>query len=493
MKALAGIAIVAAHLAGFAWLADRSRGRELAISAPGPVVASAPDGPGLVHRRWAEHYRGGFTRSVGATQLAGPFQDPAAPACSGRVVVGQRMLDQLAAVMRREIHRQLVGTSVFPVGDYKRVKALSLRWVTGAARVTATIAFARVDVPVTVTLTPRRKGDTLSFAIAAEADLDFDNRVLQWVSDKVGADKLATRVAREQVARSGFAGPRSALEESAEVIDDVLVTTLAPPPPFELSHGQTLQFVYCDGPIEIVDGSHAALPFAVRIATLAGSPDVLPPRFATGSRVTPTADTLLAIDLDVDALNALLYELWRTGWLDARLAEVGLDRRFNTDPIVTEYLSLRISPPRLALPPVVSPAGDAGWQLAADARVAIADGTRTTTGRVFGALAFRFAGAPSTELSPRVDLGALELSCERDATTLVPCYGDLVATMRDRGDEFQGALTEAFAALLADIFVGRHVGAAGVPAEIVIENARPSLVRGGTLHLELAAKLAPVP
>jgi hypothetical protein len=474
MKALAGIAIVAAHLAGFARLAERSRGRELAITAPALTVATSPGGPGLVYRRTTEHYRGGFTRSVGATQLAGPFQDPAAPACSGRVVVGQRMLDQLTGVMRREIHRQLVGTSVFPVGDYKRVKQLSLRWVTGAARVTATIEFARVDVPVTVTLTPRRKAGALAFAIAAEADLDFDNRVLQWVSDKVGADKLATRIARQQV-------------------DDVLVTTLAPPPPFELSHGQTLQFVYCDGPIEIVEGSHAALPFSVQLGTLAAAPEILPPRFATGSRVAPTADTLLAIDLDADALNALLYELWRTGWLDARLAEVGLDRQFNADPIVTEYLSLRISPVRLALPPVVSPT-DRGWQLAADARVAIADGgSSTTVGRVFGALDFRFATTPSTELPLHVELGALELSCERDATTLVPCYGDLVATMRDRGGEFQGALTEAFAALLANIFAGRHVRAAGVPAEIVIDGAVPSLAAGGTLHLELAAKLAPVP
>jgi len=501
MRALAGILIALAHLAGFVWLAEHSRGEELSVPAPAASTASG-DGPGLVHRRWSTSYRGGYTRTVGATQLVGPFQDPDRPACSGRVVIGQRLLDDggtgptsIAGVMRHMIDRELRGQSIFPVGDYKRVRQLSLAWVKdeptlrerrmlgkagapdGFVRAKAAVAFERVDVPVIVLLVPERTAEALSFRIVAEADLDFDNRVIQWVSDKVGADEVATKIARQQ-------------------IDDVLVTTFAPPPPFELSEGQTLQFVYCDAPIEIVDGTFGALPFGVAFRRVASAPDVLPPRFATGSRPAPSAATMLAIDLDVDALDAMLYELWRTGWLDKRLAEVGLDRRFNTDPIVTEYLSIRLSPLRLALPPVISPGSD-GLRLAADARVPIDDGARSTVGRVYGALDFRFAApasTPSMDLPTQVSIGALELSCERDPSTLVPCYGDLVAALRERGHEFHGALTEAFATLLSDIFVDRRIGADGLPADIVIERAVPSLAAGGTLHLELSSKLvAPLP
>jgi hypothetical protein len=464
MKVVAGLVIVAVHVAGFAWLAGHSRGHELAIDAP-PLIAET-GGPGLVHRTWSESFRGGHTRTVSTTQLAGPFQDPAAPACSGRIVVGQALLDQIRDVMATQIDRELRGMSVFPAGGYRRVVALALRWAKDHVLVQATLQFDRVDVPVTVKLYPERTGNSLTFRIAARAHLELGNRVLQWVSDKVHADAIATRIAREE-------------------IDDVLVTTFAPPPPFQLADGQTLQFTYCDGPVEIVENQYGALPFAVVIGRVG---DVLPPRFATGSRPTPGAGTTLALDLDVDALDALLFELWRTGWLDKRLAEVGLDRRFNTDPTVTRYLSVRISALRLALPPVIAPDG-AALSLAADARVAIADGAFTTVGRVYGTLAMRF-GTTLDQLA--VDVGALDLTCER-GTQLVPCYGDLVAALRDRGNEFHGALTDAFARLISDIFAERSIGTAGLPAEIVIERAVPSLAAGGTLHLDLTAKVAPRP
>ncbi len=473
VKVFVGILIVVAHLLGFAWLANRSRGSELMIPAP-PLVSTDAGGPGLVHRTWSTSYRGGYTRSVGATQLVGPFQDPARPACSGRVVVGQKMLDAIAEVMKAETDKELRGLSVFPIGDYQKIRTLTLAWAKDHVLVHATVVFKRANVPVTVKLFPERKGDSLKFRVVAKADLDFDNRAINWISDKVGADSLATRITREQ-------------------IDDVLVTTFAPPPPFELSEGQTLTFVYCDGPIEIVENRYGALPFAIALTRMPGAPQVLPPRFAVGSRPAPGPDTTLAIDLDVDALDALLYELWRTGWLDKRLAEVGLDRRFNSDPIVTEYLSIRISPLRLALPPVISPGPNGTLQLAADARVAISDGTRTTIGRVYGALDFSILPVAGTELPLSVDLGALELSCERTPETLVPCYGDLVAAVRDRGSEFHGALTEAFSGLLIDIFVDRSLGTEGLPAEIVISRVVPSLASGGTLHLDLTAILAPLP
>jgi hypothetical protein len=517
-----GAAIVAAHAAGFVALAARSGGTDLAIEVASPVASPTPTldgtvplaiadrvvrrddprGPGLYRRRWGVTYRGGFTREVGATQLVGPFQDPAHPECSGRVVVGQRLLDDghagagtIAGAMTALIDRELRGEKIFPIGSYRRVDRLSLRWarvemhpadltLIGAAphgyvRVTATVVFDRVEVPILVALVPERDGAVVHFRIAARAELAFDNRVFQWLSDKLGADKLATRLARRQ-------------------IDDVLVTTLAPPPPFELPGGQHLQFTYCDGPIEITDGAWGAIPFGVAIGRLANAPQVLPPRLGSGTRPPPSPNVALALDLDVDALDAMLFELWRTGWLDRRLEEVGLDRRFNADPVVTEYLSVRISPPRLALPPVITAGPGGSLRLAADARIAIADGTTITTGRVYGALRFSLAQPVDRARLPlAVDLDALELACERTQTTrsdqlatLVPCYGDLVATVRDRGAEFHGALTEAFAKLLVDIFIDRRLGAADLPVDLVIRSALPTLA-GGALHLDLDATFVP--
>ncbi|HEY5925900.1 MAG TPA: hypothetical protein VIV11_29635 [Kofleriaceae bacterium] len=488
LATVAGIAIVAAHAAGFVWLAQRSRGADFAVDVPELVVREGPQ-PGLHRRRWSVTYRGGHVREVGMTELSGPFQDPKAPACSGRVIVGQQLLDAMAPVMKDMVSAEMRGIDIFPVGEFRRVKALALEWARaesspadrrllgksgapdGYVRANATVVFDRGEVDLLVAFIPQRSPTSLSFRIAAIADLDFNNSVLRWVGDKLGADRIATGVAKDQ-------------------IDDILVTTFAPPPPFELPGGQTLQFIYCDGPIEIEDGRYGALPFAVAFSVLPNAPHVLPPRYGAGPRPSPAADTTLALDLDVDALNALLFELWRTGWLDRQLAEVGLDRRFNTDPIVTEYLSIRISPLKLALPPVIAPHAGA-LRLAADARVAIGDGTRASVGRVYGALDFQFTQPASADLPVSVELGALELACERSPTTLVPCYSDLVTAIRGRGAEFHGALTDAFAALLDDIFVDRHLGATGLPADLVIGGVVPSVTGTGTLHLQLAGKLVP--
>jgi hypothetical protein len=334
--------------------------------------------------------------------------------------------------------------------------------------------FDRVDVPIVAALVPEIAKGALQFRVAARAELDFGNRAIQWLSDKLGGDKLATHIARKE-------------------LDDALVTTLAPPPPFDLPDGQTLRFSYCDEPPEMAEGAWAALPFAVELGRVAADPTVLPPRHGPGPRPAPSPATSVALDLDLDALNALLFELWRSGFLDRRLAEVGLDRKFNADPTVGEYLTIRISPVRLALPPVVS-VGARGLHLAAEARVAIADGDTRTIGRVWGGLDFTFAPHGGPRLPIAVDLGALELSCERTPTTLVPCYADLVGAMRGRGDQFHGALTDAFAKLLADIFVDRRLGATGLPSDLVIRGAAPSIAThatNATLHLELDASLAP--
>jgi len=523
LRALVGLAIVVAHAVAFVVYVPQCRRPELVLEVEPQLAAGSAqpagrlppglddrvhresagtsNGTGLRHTRYVVDYRGGFTREVGVSGLVGPFQDPERPACSGRVVVGQRLLDDghagpgtIARELATNLQAELAGESYFGVGSYERVQATSLRWAELAAhpddadmiggaphgyvRATTTLVFGRVAIPIVVALVPEPSARELRFRIASRAELAFDNRVAQWVSDKLGGDKLATRLARRQIEGS-------------------LLTALAPPPPFELPGGGKLTFGYCDGPPEIVDGVSGALPFAVSIGTVDRDPRILPPRLGPAPHASLAPGGVLAIDLDLDAANALLFELWRTGLLDRRLAEAGLDRRFNTDPIVTEYLSLRISPPVLALPPVLGTSGHDRLQLFADARISILDGDTRTTGRIWGGLDFQFstpvAAANTGKLQPvGVDLGALELSCERSPTLLVPCYADLVAALRDRGGEFHGALTTTFGELLGDIFVDRRVGASGLSADLVIRAASPSVKvanGNGSLHLELDAAL----
>lgn len=466
MKALVGAMIVLAHVLVFGALAKPPVDLRVTDGVPSLAAEVTHEGSPLVRTRWTVRYRGDFVREVGATELVGPYQQPGA--CVGRIVVGQALLDHgVTQAIGKQIDAELRGESVFPVGDYQKLEGLAVRWAELAAhpddkpmvgeaphgyvRVGATVVFDRARVPIVVALVPEGAG--AHFRIAARAGLAFDNRAMQWVSDKIGGDKLASRLARRQ-------------------IDDVLMTTLAPPPPFELDDHQQLQFTYCDAPIEIADGAYGALPFAVHFeGNVAHVPLALPP---------PTSDAL-SIDLAPDALNALLHELWRTGWLDRRLAEAGLDRMFNSDPTVTEFLSVRIGPPRLALAPVVSPhAGK--LRVAADARVPIVDEGVTTTGRVYGALDAAFPSGVDVSLPARL----LELTCERPPATLVPCYGDLVAAMRDRGDAFHGALARQLRRLIDAIFAERRL--AGLPADVTIHAATPSLV-AGAVHLKLDASI----
>ncbi|MBA3454546.1 MAG: hypothetical protein H0T42_15760 [Deltaproteobacteria bacterium] len=517
MRTLAGGLLVAAHAAAFIVIAGRCVGTELTVDVTAanaseelaidgiipPALSSrattdlddgSPPGPGLHRKRWSVSYRGGFERSVGAAQLVGPFQDPAARTCTGRVVVGQRLLDDghagpgtLAGELAKVLTTELTGQSVFPAGDFRRIDKLSLRWArvewhpgerrlvgdapNGYVRAAFEVVLDRVSVPVLIVLIPSAATTELGFRIAARAELDFDNRVAQWISDKLGGNAFVTRLARSE-------------------IDGMLVSALLPPPPFDLPGGQQLRFVFCNEPPEILEGLSGALPFAVELGRVAADPAVLPPRRGPSPRLPLAPGHALGIDLDLDALNALLYELWRVGYLDRELAAAGLDRRFNTDPIVTEFLTLRISPLRLALPPVLAPSAN-GLRLSAEGRVTIADGPATTTGRVWGGLDFRFARTPG---QVDVDLGVLELSCEARTTRLVPCYADLITAIRGRSADFHGALTATFATILSEIFVERRLGASGLPADLVIRSAFPSLTVSSTnasLHFDLDATLVP--
>src|SRR6185503_10915638 len=103
--------------------------------------------------------------------LVGPFQDPAKPACSGRVVISQTLLDDgkagpatIAGELARTLDAEMKGESVAALGAYEKVSDVSLRWATlsghpedwgmiqeapnGYVRVTARLHFERIDVPL---------------------------------------------------------------------------------------------------------------------------------------------------------------------------------------------------------------------------------------------------------------------------------------------------------------------------------------------------------
>jgi hypothetical protein len=462
-------------------------GPRLTVELDDAPLTAAPIGPGLHYLRWTTHYRGGFERRVGAAQLVGPFQDPAHPPCSAHVLVGQRFLDDghagpgtVAHAVARELTAQLRGLSQFPIGDFERVSDVHVAWADRAAhpedlglvrgddprtyaRATATIEMHRVSIPISVALIPQLVGEELRFLVRVRAHLDFGNRVFDWVSDKFDGDAFATKLAREQVGAG-------------------LISALGPPPPLELPGGHTLRFTYCGQPPLITNGGYASLPLAVAIGDATGAARVLPPLLGPATAAPPPAALGLALELDLDALNALLYELWRTGYLDAELDRVGLHRRFNEDPTVQEFLSIRLSAVRLALPPVVSaratPTGP-GLRLAAAAQVTIGDGAQAVVGRLWSGLELGFVAGPAPAIGIDVGLGPLELSCAPAPGQLVPCYADLVAALRDRAGEVHGALTDAFAGILTSLFVDRQVVAAGVPGSLTIKGVRASIAGTG--------------
>jgi hypothetical protein len=541
VAATAGALVVAAHAVAMPLLIDGCRRDELAVRVRGGAVAatfdldgdvpaglrdrvearvdgvpaaSARPGPGLHRRSWHVGYRGGYARAVGAAQLVGPFQDAAAPPCSGRLVVGQRFLDDgaagpgtVAALVRDQVALGMKGFSQFPVGDFDKVTAVEARWARfgepedpelfgalladpgamlgarwrteGYARVRLVLAMDRVDAEVIVALVPRvdtpAAGATrLAFEVFTVVHLDFGNRVVDFAADVVDADARVTRVAREQ-------------------LDAAILQAFDPPPPLPLPGGRALEVVYCPGAqIEVSSRGHAALPLALKLSGPAGADGARPPAFGRVAPAPPAPDTTLAFDLDLDALNALLFELWRTGFLDEQLDAAGLDRRFNADPTVASLLTLRMSPLRLALPPVVSP-GPRGLRMAADLRVQLADGAHVTPARVWAALDVALT---PTDGAHDVALAELELACEPAPGVLRPCYADLVGATRARAADARAELSAVLRDILERLFTGQRVAAPGTPAELVLGAPVTSARLDGasaTVHLAIPARLEPVP
>lgn len=519
MRTAIGALVFAAHVAALPLLLDRCHQDDLEVRVHGAPAAASfdlrgevppslagevavelsgdPDRAGLRHVRWTLAHRGGFVRSVGAAQLVGPFQDPAKPACGGRLVVGQAFLDGIAPLVKKGIEDSMKGFDEFPVGAFRKVSSAEIRWARfddtpedarlfgdlaatagptlarlwstdGYARVDVVVELSRVTADVTVALVPRVVEGKLAFELFARADVRYGNRAVDWALDTFRADRYATQVVREQ-------------------IDDAILQAFDPPPPFELPGGRTLRVDYCPGAhLAMASRQWAALPLGLRFEGPTGASGILPPRFGPALPPPPAADTSIAFDLDLDTINALLYELWRTGFLDEKLDEAGLDRRFNQDPTVLELLSLRISPLRLALPPVIS-ATPSGLRMAADLRVSIGDRGAITPARVWGALDVDLTAGTTS-----AGIAELELSCEPEPGLLRPCYGDLVAAMRARAGDARTELSAVLVRILDELFTGQRVSAPDTPAELVL-GAPTTTSQGGTVHIAIEARLEETP
>lgn len=525
----AGLAIAAAHAALVPALVDATSRPPLEVRWPGPLVAntasegaaSAPaitsqDGgaPGLVWNRWTVRYRGGIERSVGAVQLVGPFQDPAAPPCSGRLVVGQRLLDDgaastgtIAALIASELSHELAGESFVGVGTFQRVEDVHAAWATfadhpidvslfpeaafraprpvGYFRATAVVVFDRVRVPVVIGAVPRvdaaAKGPSLGFTVGVRAKLDFGNRTLDWLNNRVGGDKLVSRAVSKQ-------------------LDTALLAALGAPPPLELPGGRTLVVELCaDQPVAVDDLAWAAVPLRWKLGgpvpDPAGGPTIRPPLRAPAAFAAPSRDIAITLDLDLNALDGLLYELWRTGWLDEQLDQVAAHDRFNRDRTVATYLTLQLSPLRLALPPTLRPTGTTGLALDVALSVNIADGRLVTPGHAWTTLALGLKeGAAFIEAD--VGVTALELSCEPSPALMRPCYGDVVGAIRGAAPGAHAQLAGALTSALTGVFAPRRLDTDGSPAALDLAAARARIHAAGSerfVRVEMAASITPRP
>jgi hypothetical protein len=530
---LVGAALVAGHAAAFPLLLDRFDRAPLRVSLRAPLVARGPgieldaelpadaaertrvlvDGedrgpaalrgalhlvrpPGLHRIEWRARYGGGVERRVGWTQLVGPFQDPARPPCSARLSIGQRFLDDgragpgtLAHVLAGLVAREMRGFEAFPVGAFERVRAIAMRWsgpaggVGGHLRVALELGFRRAALELTIRIAPRLVDRRLRLDSRTEARVRLHSRIAQWVSDLIDGDELAARVARGEV---------------TAMLDGIMTA----PPPLPLGHGRELQLAYCaDRDIDVVAGSHAAVPLAVELGPAAasarragrvGAPILLPGALGPASAMRGP----LAIELDENALGGLLYVLWASGALEQALGESGILDRFHSDPVVAELLSVRAHGPALPLPPTLTRSRRPGqsYDISVASTVLLEDGGLHTPAHIFGRAGFELTR--EARAAPRVSLHDLGLTCEPEPGLLEPCYPELAGTLIERAPELHGQLSSWFGDLVTDLLIDREIAPAGAAARFRLRRSvihSPPVGRPGPLRIDLIGRVEPAP
>jgi len=493
LPGVVGIALVAIHAALLPVLLGQCRRDSLQVRATAPPAAPslsvagcvpadvfdrvhvtvdgepahlghADVGPGIHRVEWSVRYQGGFERRVGLTQLVGPFQEPAQPPCSVRMLVGQQFLDDgnagvgtVANLARRIAHSEFEGFEQWPIGRFDKVTKMSLRWakmIHGYLEITVELGFTSGSARIWMALIPRLENGEIQIETVTKAGVYLKRRVYQWIADFFDADDIASATAEKEVQAA-------------------LLHAFTPPPPIPLPGGRELRFAYCpDQPIEIVDGKYAAIPLAMSLE--GASKDILPVTLGVPERsqIVET-DAPLAFEFDLDAINAVLYYLWRTEFLDQELQSWGLDRRFNQNSTVRELLSIRIGDIRLSLPPTVSN-GDAmprAFEMGAEATLLIRDGHQKTPARVYSTVGFDFVGGDSAGLVADITLRDLALTCEPEPGLLKPCYSEIVAELSKRSDDLHGELTRLFTRQFNQIILNRNLGTDDMMATFAVERA----------------------
>jgi hypothetical protein len=455
-------------------------------------LARAEVGPGLHRVEWRVEYRGGVVRRAGIAQLVGPYQDPAQPPCSGRLLFGQRLLDDgaagpgtLAGIVKALAAHELGGFDRWPVGRFERVRKVSLRWVAVALgvgphlRADIDIDLSSASIGLTVRIAPRIVDGALKLSARTGARVHMASRVAQWVVDLVSADAMLARFAHREI---------------ASALDSILTA----PPPLDLGGGRSLELVLCPGrDVEIVADAYAAVPLAVRLdaasAAAASRGRARAPVLLAADPPLPDAplDAAVAIELDGNALGGALYVLWATGLLEEELARSGVVERFHADPLVADLLSVRVRGPELPLPPTLtmSRVPTASYQLGVVSSFLLDDGDLHTPAHLFGRAGFQLG----RDLDVRVSLSELGLTCQPSPGVLEPCYPELAAELVARAPELHDELSSWFSGMVASWLVGRDLGPPDGQGSFRIDRSRivpPPAGRHGPLRIELEGQLS---
>ena len=439
-----------------------TRARRLVDGAPAAPAVLAPG----VHRvEWQAWYRGGFERRVGRTVLAGPLQDPAHPPCGVRLVVGQALLDALAPLLVARVEAGMAGQLGF-----RQVERVELVLDAGdAARVpprragialTLLLRFSRGRVPVYVRVAPSIVAGRLALTAEVDARVQLDWGWLEGTIELLGQTERLNGLVRD-VARG-----------EVDLVLGPVECFLSRPPPVPLEGGRELHLAYCESePITIVQARSLTVPLAVPV--LATASGVLPVRLP-GSPPPGPPDAPIAIDISLDAANAVLHQMWSSGALDVLLAGQGLERRFNESQDVRDLLTVRAGAPRLSMPPTLAPSHDPERPVAlsVEAELLLLDGALRTPARLYGRASLDLRSGAGQEVLADVAVTDLALTCVPEPGRLTACYAALFEAARSRSPELHPPLAAALRTWFADLVAGRELGGTVGTPRIVLTSAR---------------------